>query len=85
MIRKIALPVFIGLLLGMSGCFPEVESDLQNAINRDDRLLADFLSRNNIDAIETQLGYFYKKEISNEIEHVKGIGKKWFLLLSEKL
>lgn len=67
MIRKIALPVFIGLLLGMSGCFPEVESDLQNAINRDDRLLADFLSRNNIDAIETQLGYFYKKEISNEI------------------
>jgi FKBP-type peptidyl-prolyl cis-trans isomerase 2 len=67
MIRKIALSIFSVLLIGMSGCFPEVESDLQNAINRDDRILTDYLSRNNIDAIETQLGYFYKKEIPNEI------------------
>lgn len=66
MYRKIVLPVFIGLLIGFAGCFPEVESDLQNAIDRDDRLLADFLSRNNIDATETQLGYFYKKIIPNE-------------------
>ncbi|MCL6257771.1 FKBP-type peptidyl-prolyl cis-trans isomerase [Aquiflexum sp. TKW24L] len=66
MIRKIALPVLVVLLFGIAGCFPKVESDLQNAINRDDRLLADYLSRNNINAIETQLGYFYKKEIPNE-------------------
>ena len=66
MIRKITLPVLIGLLFGIAGCFPEVESDLQNAIDRDDRLLADYISRNNIDAIESQLGYFYKKNITNE-------------------
>jgi len=66
MIRKITLPVLIGLLFGIVGCFPEVESDLQNAIDRDDRLLADYISRNNIDAIESQLGYFYKKNITNE-------------------
>ncbi|MCH6234621.1 FKBP-type peptidyl-prolyl cis-trans isomerase [Cognataquiflexum rubidum] len=66
MSRKIVLPVLIGLLFGIAGCFPEVESDLQNAIDRDDRLLADYLSRNNIDATETQLGYFYKKIIPNE-------------------
>ncbi len=66
MIRKITLPVLIGLLFGIAGCFPEVESDLQNAIERDDRLLADYISRNNIDAIESQLGYFYKKNITNE-------------------
>jgi hypothetical protein len=63
MSRKIVLPVLIGLLFGIAGCFPEVESDLQNAIDRDDRLLADYLSRNNIEATETQLGYFYKKII----------------------
>lgn len=66
MSRKIVLPVLIGLLFGSAGCFPEVESDLQNAIDRDDRLLADYLSRNKIDATETQLGYFYKKIIPNE-------------------
>jgi len=66
MTRKIKLPVLIGLLFGIAGCFPEVESDLQNAIDRDDRLLADYISRNNIDAIESQLGYFYKKNITNE-------------------
>jgi FKBP-type peptidyl-prolyl cis-trans isomerase 2 len=66
MIRIISLSLMVGLIIGISGCFPIAESDLQNAIDRDDRLLANFLSRNNIDAIETQLGYFYKKEISNE-------------------
>jgi FKBP-type peptidyl-prolyl cis-trans isomerase len=66
MIRKIALPILIGLLFGIAGCYPEVESDLQKAIDRDDRLLADYLSRNKIDATETQLGYFYKKIIPNE-------------------
>lgn len=66
MIRKITLSLMAGLLIGMAGCFPEVESELQTAIDRDDRLLADYLSRNNINATETQLGYFYKKEITNE-------------------
>jgi FKBP-type peptidyl-prolyl cis-trans isomerase len=66
MIRKIALPVLIGLLFGLVGCLPEADSSLQDAIDRDDRLLADYLSRNNIDATETQLGYFYKKIIPNE-------------------
>jgi FKBP-type peptidyl-prolyl cis-trans isomerase len=66
MIRKITLPALLILIVGVWGCFPEVESDLQNAIDRDDRLLSEYLSRNNINAIETQLGYFYKKEIANE-------------------
>jgi FKBP-type peptidyl-prolyl cis-trans isomerase 2 len=66
MIRKITLPILIGMLFGVGGCLPKGESDLQTTIERDDRLVADYLSRNNINAIETQLGYFYKKEISNE-------------------
>lgn len=66
MIRKIGLPVLIGLIFGLVGCLPEADSSLQDSIDRDDRLLADYLSRNNIDATETQLGYFYKKIIPNE-------------------
>lgn len=48
-------------LFAVFSCFPNLESELEKAIERDDRLVQDFLQRNNIDAIETPLGYFYKK------------------------
>jgi FKBP-type peptidyl-prolyl cis-trans isomerase 2 len=66
MIKRIAFTGLVGMSLFIGGCFPEAGSDLQNSIDRDDRLLAEFLSRNNINATETQVGYFYKKETTNE-------------------
>ncbi|GHB45335.1 FKBP-type peptidyl-prolyl cis-trans isomerase [Mongoliitalea lutea] len=49
----------------MSACINS-ESELEIAIERDMKILRDFLERNNIDALETQLGYFYRKVESNE-------------------
>ena len=65
--RRGVVPGMIGILLCglMTACFPEVESDLQKSMERDDRLLKEFLSRNSIDAIESPLGYFYSKEVVN--------------------
>lgn len=49
------------ILVGLASCFPNVESDLEKMVERDDRLLQEHLQRNNIDAIETPLGYYYRK------------------------
>ncbi|WP_228780157.1 FKBP-type peptidyl-prolyl cis-trans isomerase [Aquiflexum lacus] len=60
------LPVFIGIVMhGLTACFPEVESDVQKSMDKDDRLIKEYLSRNAIDAIESPVGYFYKKEVVN--------------------
>lgn len=50
--------------LTLGGCFPGLESDLEKAIERDDRLLKEYLGRNNIQATETPLGYYYLKEVA---------------------
>lgn len=52
-------------LLTFAGCFPTLESDLDQIIERDDRLLKEYLQRNNLTPIETQLGYYYTKETEN--------------------
>ncbi|PSL02009.1 FKBP-type peptidyl-prolyl cis-trans isomerase [Cecembia rubra] len=54
----------IGVLFALNSCIQGVESDLEKAIERDDRLLKEFLQRNNIDAVETPLGYYYVREVS---------------------
>jgi FKBP-type peptidyl-prolyl cis-trans isomerase 2 len=50
--------------LTLGACFPGLESDLEKAIERDDRLLQEYLDRNNIQATETPLGYYYLKEVA---------------------
>lgn len=65
--KKILAVSLVPMLAVLGGCFEQQESDLQKAINRDDALLQSYLSRNNISATETPLGYFYKNEISNDV------------------
>ncbi len=67
MIKRSVFPALVGMTMLITSCFPEVESDVQKSIDRDDSLLANFISRNNIDAIKTSLGYYYQKETTNEI------------------
>lgn len=55
----------IALLSCMSGCIKD-DNELELAIERDIQLIRDFLQRNNINAIENQLGYFYRKVNTNE-------------------
>lgn len=52
-------------VLVLGSCVQNVESDFERAIERDDRLLKEFLQRNNINAIETPLGYYYEREVNS--------------------
>ncbi|WP_373521566.1 FKBP-type peptidyl-prolyl cis-trans isomerase [Aquiflexum sp.] len=66
MTKRKVVPIIIGIVMyGLTSCFPEVESDLQKSMDKDDRLLKEYLSRNAIDAIESPVGYFYSKEVVN--------------------
>lgn len=67
MIKRSVLPALFVMAMLITSCFPEVESDAQKSIERDDSLLANYISRNNIDAIKTPLGYYYQKETTNEV------------------
>lgn len=66
MIKRSVLPAFVGMAMLITSCFPEAESDVEKSIERDDSLLANYISRNDVDAIKTALGYYYRKEIINE-------------------
>ncbi|WP_373492796.1 FKBP-type peptidyl-prolyl cis-trans isomerase [Aquiflexum sp.] len=66
MINRRVVPIMIGIVMyGLTACFPESESDLQKSMEKDDRLLREYLSRNSIDAVESPVGYFYRKEVVN--------------------
>lgn len=66
MINSRVVPIMIGIVMyGLTACFPESESDFQKSMDKDDRLLREYLSRNSIDAIESPVGYFYQKEVVN--------------------
>jgi FKBP-type peptidyl-prolyl cis-trans isomerase 2 len=62
--RLLGIPALI-TLFALGSCFPTLEDDLNQAIERDDRLLKEYLQRNNLTPIETQLGYFYSKDSEN--------------------
>lgn len=67
--RNILPIVFLSIL---SSCFSGLESDLERAIERDDRLVKDYLQRNNLEAIETALGYYFIKEsVHEEAEQIE--------------
>jgi FKBP-type peptidyl-prolyl cis-trans isomerase 2 len=54
----------LGAILVLSSCVKDLESDLDRIIERDDRLIKEFLQRNNINAVETPLGYYYVREVN---------------------
>jgi len=56
----------IMLAFGLNACLPEVESELDKMIERDDQLLQAYMTQNNIVAQRTQSGFYYKKELENE-------------------
>lgn len=62
--RLLGLPVLF-TLFALGSCFPTLEDDLNQVIERDDRLLKEYLQRNNLTPIETQLGYYYSKDSEN--------------------
>jgi len=55
---------FIVLVL-LSACMPSADDDFQQLVERDNRLITEFLAQNNINATETTVGYYYKKDVSN--------------------
>lgn len=64
---KHSIFIILSLAILSSGCIKEEKSDLELAVVRDDQLMKDYLIRNNIEATETQIGYYYKKEIANDL------------------
>jgi FKBP-type peptidyl-prolyl cis-trans isomerase 2 len=62
--RKVVGFLVVLTTLSLGACFPGLESELEKSIERDDRLVKEFLERNNIPAIETPLGYYYIKEVA---------------------
>ena len=62
--RILALPALIALF-ALNSCFSTLEDDLNQVIDRDDRLLKEYLQRNKLTPIETQLGYYYSKDTEN--------------------
>ena len=49
------------------GCIETEKSDFELAVVRDDKIIEEYLTKNNIEATETQIGYFYKKETANDL------------------
>jgi FKBP-type peptidyl-prolyl cis-trans isomerase len=51
----------LGLILALTGCLRETETDLDRAIARDDAIMEEYITNNNIDATKTQSGFYYQK------------------------
>ncbi len=65
--KLLRLSVLLFVLSMMVSCLPDQESDYEKIVERDNRLVKDFLDRNSINAIENSLGFFYQKVESNEM------------------
>ncbi|MEX2593549.1 MAG: hypothetical protein WD426_12315 [Anditalea sp.] len=50
----------------MTGCLQETESEFEKIAQRDDAIMEEYISSNNIDATKTQLGYYYRKDVEVE-------------------
>ncbi|MCH7408791.1 FKBP-type peptidyl-prolyl cis-trans isomerase [Belliella sp. DSM 111904] len=60
------LPVLLILTAMFVACIPDTESDYERIVERDNRLLQDYLERNGINAIESPLGFYYQKTQSSD-------------------
>ncbi|KEO72881.1 FKBP-type peptidyl-prolyl cis-trans isomerase [Anditalea andensis] len=54
------------MVFGLNSCLPEVESEMDKIIERDDQLLQTYITQNNIEAQKTQMGFYYVKELEVE-------------------
>jgi FKBP-type peptidyl-prolyl cis-trans isomerase len=59
--------LFAVLLVLVQSCIQPLESDLDKIIERDDQILKNFISTNNIQATETAVGFYYNKEVTNDV------------------
>lgn len=59
--------VFVALVLlaAFTGCLKDTESELDRVIARDDAILEQYIATNDIDAVKTQSGFYYKKLTQN--------------------
>ncbi|MFD2033174.1 FKBP-type peptidyl-prolyl cis-trans isomerase [Belliella marina] len=64
-LRMRNLLILLALVAG--SCIPDRESDYEKIVERDNRFLSEYIERNNITAIENQLGFYYQKIESNDI------------------
>jgi FKBP-type peptidyl-prolyl cis-trans isomerase len=58
--------VAIMFAVGLHACLPEVESEFDKIIERDDQAIQAYIAQNNIVAQRTQSGFYYKKELEND-------------------
>ncbi|MCH7397592.1 FKBP-type peptidyl-prolyl cis-trans isomerase [Belliella sp. DSM 107340] len=66
--KAVRIPVILFLMTLMAGsCIQDDDSNYDRIVERDNRFLKDYLERNNITAIENQLGYYYEKVESNDV------------------
>lgn len=59
--------LFVICALFTQSCIQNLDSDLDRIIERDDQLIKSFISSNNIQATETAVGFYYSKEVSNDV------------------
>ncbi len=65
--NRVVYVAVLTFLIILGGCLGSQESDIQKLMERDDSLLKSYLSQNNVLANETALGYYYTKEVSNDL------------------
>lgn len=46
-----------------TSCINETESDFDRIVKRDDAIVAEYITSKGIEATQTQIGYYYKKEV----------------------
>ncbi len=59
--------LFAILLVLAQSCVQSLDSDLDRIIERDDQIIKNFISTNNIQATETAVGFYYRKEVVNDV------------------
>jgi FKBP-type peptidyl-prolyl cis-trans isomerase len=59
--------LFLVSTLLLHGCIQSNDSDLDRIIDRDDKIIKEFIARNNITATETAIGFHYTKLIKNDV------------------
>lgn len=52
--------------IGLNACMPEMVSEVDKIVERDDQLLQSYITQNNIVAQRTQVGFYYTKELELE-------------------
>jgi len=57
----------LSLAIMSVGCIETEKSDFELVVVRDDKIIEEYLTKNNIEATETQIGYYYKKETANDL------------------